>query len=187
MALAIIGGEPARFNPFAELHAARRPRPAAPSRAEHQLARLRRAQLTGSRRHRLPGLRRMMDRIGRERGWPPMSRAAFEASRRLEGAHFVGSPAEVAEKILFQHAIFGHDRFLIQFSVGHPPPRRRDALDRALRHRGRPGRPPRAGSCGQSSLTAPTSHVNPPSVAPCRPLSVARREVITSVPAARPR
>jgi hypothetical protein len=39
----------------------------------------------------------MMDRIGRERGWPPMSRAAFEASRRPEGANFVGSPTEVAE------------------------------------------------------------------------------------------
>ena len=63
----------------------------------------------------------MMDRIGRERGWPPMSRAAFEASRRLEGANLVGSPAEVAEKILFQHSIFGHDRFLIQFSVGTLP------------------------------------------------------------------
>ena len=63
----------------------------------------------------------MMDRIGRERGWPPMTRAAFEASRRLEGASLVGSPAEVAEKILHQHSIFGHDRFLIQFSVGTLP------------------------------------------------------------------
>jgi alkanesulfonate monooxygenase SsuD/methylene tetrahydromethanopterin reductase-like flavin-dependent oxidoreductase (luciferase family) len=63
----------------------------------------------------------MMDRIGRERGWPPMSRAAFDSSRRLEGANFVGSPAEVTEKILHQHAIFDHDRFLIQFSVGTLP------------------------------------------------------------------
>jgi len=63
----------------------------------------------------------MMDRIGRERGWPPMTRAAFEASRRPEGANLVGSPAEVAEKILHQHAIFNHDRFLIQFSVGTLP------------------------------------------------------------------
>jgi alkanesulfonate monooxygenase SsuD/methylene tetrahydromethanopterin reductase-like flavin-dependent oxidoreductase (luciferase family) len=50
-----------------------------------------------------------------------MSRASFEASRRPEGANFVGSPAEVTEKILHQHAIFNHDRFLIQFSVGTLP------------------------------------------------------------------
>ncbi len=63
----------------------------------------------------------MMDRIGRERGWPPMSRAAFEASRRIEGANLVGSPAEVAEKILHQQRIFSHERFMIQFSVGTLP------------------------------------------------------------------
>jgi alkanesulfonate monooxygenase SsuD/methylene tetrahydromethanopterin reductase-like flavin-dependent oxidoreductase (luciferase family) len=50
-----------------------------------------------------------------------MSRAAFEASRQTRGANLVGSPAEVAEKILFQHSIFGHSRFLIQFSVGTLP------------------------------------------------------------------
>ncbi len=63
----------------------------------------------------------MMDRIGRERGWPPMSREQFEASRALRGANFVGSPQEVVEKILFQHEIFHHDRFLIQFTVGSLP------------------------------------------------------------------
>ncbi len=62
-----------------------------------------------------------MDKIGRERGWPPLSREQFEASRTLQGANFVGSPQEVTEKILFQHEIFGHDRFLIQFSVGTLP------------------------------------------------------------------
>jgi alkanesulfonate monooxygenase SsuD/methylene tetrahydromethanopterin reductase-like flavin-dependent oxidoreductase (luciferase family) len=50
------------------------------------------------------------------------SSSSFSAnSRRLEGANFVGSPAEVAAKILHQHAIFDHDRFLIQFSVGTLP------------------------------------------------------------------
>jgi hypothetical protein len=38
----------------------------------------------------------MMDRIGRERGWPPMTRHPFEASRTLRGASFLGAPAEVA-------------------------------------------------------------------------------------------
>ena len=62
-----------------------------------------------------------MDRIGRERGWPPMSREQFEAARSLRGANFVGSPDEVVEKILFQHEIFRHERFLIQFTVGTLP------------------------------------------------------------------
>ena len=48
---------------------------------------------------------------------------ASSSTRRatLRGANFVGSPAEVIEKILFQHEIFGHDRFLVQFSVGAMP------------------------------------------------------------------
>ena len=62
-----------------------------------------------------------MDKIGRERGWPPMTRAQFDASLDLRGHNLVGSPEQVAEKILFQHEIFGHDRFLVQFSVGTLP------------------------------------------------------------------
>jgi alkanesulfonate monooxygenase SsuD/methylene tetrahydromethanopterin reductase-like flavin-dependent oxidoreductase (luciferase family) len=59
-----------------------------------------------------------MDRIGGERGWPPTSRAQFDASRGPRGALFVGSPAEVVDKILANHAIFGFDRFLIQMAIG---------------------------------------------------------------------
>ena len=62
-----------------------------------------------------------MNRIGRERGWPPTSRADFDRSTALRGANFVGSPDEVIEKILFQHEIFHHQRFLVQFSVGPMP------------------------------------------------------------------
>jgi probable LLM family oxidoreductase len=122
MALAIIGGEPARFKPFAELHAAAAaeagvPPPALSINSHGFVAPTSQAAADLA----FPPFARMMDRIGRERGWPPMSRATFEASRRPEGANFVGSPAEVAEKILAQHAIFHHDRFLIQFSVGTLP------------------------------------------------------------------
>ena len=62
-----------------------------------------------------------MDKIGRERGWPPMTREQFDASATLRGANFVGTPEQVAEKILFQHELFGHDRFLMQMSVGTIP------------------------------------------------------------------
>ena len=41
--------------------------------------------------------------------------------RALRGALVVGSPDEVIEKILFQHELFGHDRFLAQMSVGNLP------------------------------------------------------------------
>ncbi len=63
----------------------------------------------------------MMNRIGRERGWPPMSRAQFDAGCGPEGHLLVGTPEEVAAKILAQHGLFGHDRFLGHISVGTLP------------------------------------------------------------------
>ncbi|MAT98835.1 MAG: LLM class flavin-dependent oxidoreductase [Anaerolineaceae bacterium] len=63
----------------------------------------------------------VMNKIGQERGWPPMSRQQFDASTTLRGANFVGSPDEIIEKILYQHEIFNHDRFLLQMSVGTMP------------------------------------------------------------------
>ena len=61
-----------------------------------------------------------MTRIGRERGWPP-PRQHFEAERGLGGALFLGNPEQVVEKILHQHTLFQHDRFLIQLTVGPMP------------------------------------------------------------------
>jgi probable LLM family oxidoreductase len=126
MALAIIGGQPERFAPFVELY-----RETA-RRAGHDPAKL--PVSINSHGYIADSSRQAadeafgptavtMNRIGRERGWPPLTRAAFDASRTLRGAGFVGSPEEVAEKILFQHAIFRHDRFMVQFSVGTMPHR----------------------------------------------------------------
>jgi alkanesulfonate monooxygenase SsuD/methylene tetrahydromethanopterin reductase-like flavin-dependent oxidoreductase (luciferase family) len=50
-----------------------------------------------------------------------MTRDQYEAAAELRGSNFVGSPQQVTEKILFQHEIFGHERFLVQFSVGTLP------------------------------------------------------------------
>lgn len=50
-----------------------------------------------------------------------MTRDQFEAARTLRGANFVGSPQQVVDKILYQHEIFGHDRCLLQFTVGTMP------------------------------------------------------------------
>jgi alkanesulfonate monooxygenase SsuD/methylene tetrahydromethanopterin reductase-like flavin-dependent oxidoreductase (luciferase family) len=68
-----------------------------------------------------PAVVAMMNRIGRERGWAAMTRADYEAAATLRGANFVGTPKQVTEKILFQHEIFRHDRFLLQLSVGTLP------------------------------------------------------------------
>jgi probable LLM family oxidoreductase len=64
-----------------------------------------------------------MSRIGKERGWPPTTRAQFDAGTTPEGAYFVGSPQEVIDKILAQHEWFKHDRFGLQLSVGTLPHR----------------------------------------------------------------
>jgi probable LLM family oxidoreductase len=122
LALAIIGGEPERYAPLAELH--RR----ASEEAGHgrlpmsinshgYIAETREQAIDDA----FPPFRTMMDRIGRERGWPPMTRAQFEASTTLHGANVVGSPQDAIDKILFQHELFGHDRVLLQFTVGTLP------------------------------------------------------------------
>ncbi|WP_217923678.1 LLM class flavin-dependent oxidoreductase [Miltoncostaea oceani] len=122
MALAIIGGQPARFAPYAELfrtaaaEAGHGPLPLSINSHGYVADTSQRAADEA-----FGPFKTMMDRIGRERGWSPMSRAAFDASIDLHGANLVGSPQQVVEKILFQHEVFGHDRFLIQFSVGTMP------------------------------------------------------------------
>jgi len=55
----------------------------------------------------------MMNKIGLERGWAPAPREQLEKQRTLRGSDFVGSPEEIIEKILFQHEIFNHQRFLM--------------------------------------------------------------------------
>jgi alkanesulfonate monooxygenase SsuD/methylene tetrahydromethanopterin reductase-like flavin-dependent oxidoreductase (luciferase family) len=52
-----------------------------------------------------------------------MSRADYDTAAALRGANFVGTPEQVVEKILFQHEIFGHQRYLMQSSLGAAPHR----------------------------------------------------------------
>jgi len=123
MALAIIGGLPERFAPFATLHreAARRaghePVPRMSINSHGYIAETSQQAADES----FPFVAAAMNRIGRERGWEPMTRAGYDAAATLRGASFVGSPQQVIEKILFQHELFGHERFLVQFSVGTMP------------------------------------------------------------------
>jgi probable LLM family oxidoreductase len=63
----------------------------------------------------------MMNKIGRDRGWSPLTRPQFDGSRTKKGALAVGSVQEVTEKILYEHELFGNTRFLAQTSVGYLP------------------------------------------------------------------
>ena len=117
LAIAIIGGMPERFKPFADGY----------RQASEQLGKspqpisINSHGFVGDPDDYFPSYARMMTRIGRERGWPPMSRAQFDQGTSLRGAYAVGEPEAVAEKILFQHEVFAHDRFLLQMSVGDMP------------------------------------------------------------------
>jgi len=121
MTLAIIGGQPERFVPLVDLY--RRALVA----AGHDLSLGKLAINT----HALvaesmaaadsafaSSYLAMMNRIGRERGWPPAGRPEYEALRSPRGALAVGTPEIVAEKILFEHELFQNDRYIAQMSVG---------------------------------------------------------------------
>jgi probable LLM family oxidoreductase len=65
-----------------------------------------------------PGYLESMNRIGRERGWPPSGLKEFQALRSPQGALHAGSPEQVAEKILHGHELFGNQRYLGHISLG---------------------------------------------------------------------
>jgi probable LLM family oxidoreductase len=68
-----------------------------------------------------PAYSPMMNRIGRERGWPPMTRGQFDAQRSGLNALGVGSTEELTAKILHAHELFGNDRYMGQFALGAMP------------------------------------------------------------------
>jgi probable LLM family oxidoreductase len=121
LALAIIGGQPERFAPLVELHrnVARESGHLTPPPVGINSHGFVGPDAQSAADAFFPGYAQMMGRIGRERGWPPMTRGQFDASLGLHGHLAVGSPEQVAEKILFQHGVFGHDRFLMQMSLGN--------------------------------------------------------------------
>ena len=68
-----------------------------------------------------PPYAEVMSRIGRERGWPPLTRAQFDQGRGPRGHLMVGTADEAIAKILAQHEVFGHQRYLMQMQVGAQP------------------------------------------------------------------
>ena len=149
LALAIIGGRPERFAPLAHLHrralaeAGHDQQPmselasessnTAPARSADRAQRGNAMSLNvhgfvADTRERAadvyyPAHSGVMNRIGRERGWGPTNRAAFDAATGPRGPYAVGDPEAVAEKILFWHGLFGQERTLIQVAIGDVPHR----------------------------------------------------------------
>ena len=124
LVLAIIGGRPERFVPLIELY-----RESARG-AGHDPARLPVAinshgfiaeNSRNAAETFYPPYAAVMTKIGRERGWSPMTRDQFEALRAPRGSLLVGSPQEVIEKMLYAHELFKYDRFLLHLSVGTMP------------------------------------------------------------------
>jgi len=120
--LAVIGGSPGRFKPLVELY-------------EHALDQLGQPRLpVGLHSHGhladtdeealdqlWPHYEKVQARIGRERGWSPMTRAQFQAAAGPDGALFAGSPDTVAEKIVRVARALSISRFDMKYSAGTLP------------------------------------------------------------------
>ena len=120
--LAIIGGDPARFVPYADLY----------RRALAELGHD--AQPIGvhspghvaatdeqAREELWPHFKAQRDRIGAERGWGPVTRQGFEQEAGPRGSLYVGSPETVARKIAATVETLGIDRFDLKYSNGPLP------------------------------------------------------------------
>jgi probable LLM family oxidoreductase len=123
--VAIIGGETHRFRPLVDLYReAGRKAGHSPDKLKVGLHSL--GYVGNTTKEAVddfyPGYAAGMTKIGRERGWPPMTKASFEAQRGPQGALLVGGPEEVAEKILrHSEALGGISRVTFQMDSASLP------------------------------------------------------------------
>lgn len=124
IAVAIIGGMPERFKPLVDLYRE------AGAEAGHDPATLKVSinshGFIGDDARQIaddtyPSYTAIMNQLGKERGWPPTNRGQFDAGCSPRGAIMLGSPQEIIDKLLFQHEIFNHDRFLLYTGYGTLP------------------------------------------------------------------
>lgn len=118
LALAIIGGAPERFAPYVDLfHRAlaqfEQPTPKIAVHSPGHIA----ATDAQAREELWPHHSEMTNRIGRERGWGPMTRESFEQEAD-NGSIYVGSPQTVAAKIAKTAKALGISRFDLKYSNG---------------------------------------------------------------------
>lgn len=119
--VAIIGGRPKRFRPLIDLYREAGVRAGhAPEKLKvgvHMLGYLAETDARAADDF-FPGYARTFTNIGKERGWPPVTRAGFDTLLESDGALLVGSPETVAEKIhKTSEALGGIDRLTLQISV----------------------------------------------------------------------
>jgi probable LLM family oxidoreductase len=123
--IAIIGGETRRFRPLVDAYREYGRRAGhAPEKLKvgvHALGYV--AETTQSAIDDFfPGYTKTFTKIGRERGWPPITRAHFDAARSSDGALLLGNPEEVAEKIRrHSEALGGISRLTFQMDVAELP------------------------------------------------------------------
>ncbi|UFH53867.1 Atu2307/SP_0267 family LLM class monooxygenase [Spirosoma sp. KNUC1025] len=124
MTVAILGGTPDRFVPFVNLY-----RQAA-QKAGHDMNQLQLGinsqfyiadDSQRAANEFFPSYELLMNRVGKERGWSPITRDQFEYMRQY-GPLMVGSPQQVIDKILYFHELFGNTRYLAQMITGHDMP-----------------------------------------------------------------
>jgi len=123
--VAIIGGETRRFRPLVDLYWE------AGERAGHPRDRLKvgvhslgyvAATTQEAADDFFPGYARAINSVARERGWPPMSRASYDAQRGPEGALLIGEPDAVVEKIVrHSEALGGISRITFQMNASSLP------------------------------------------------------------------
>ncbi|HZO36023.1 MAG TPA: LLM class flavin-dependent oxidoreductase [Solirubrobacteraceae bacterium] len=120
--LAIIGGAPIRFRPFVDLYRQALAEFGVPELSVGVHCHGYVADSDEQAREDLwPHLKRNRDRVGAERGWPPMTRAAYEHDAGPHGALHVGSPATVAAKTVATVQALGLARFNLKYSFGSLP------------------------------------------------------------------
>ncbi|MEH6996156.1 LLM class flavin-dependent oxidoreductase [Neobacillus drentensis] len=125
MALAILGGDPLRFKPLVDLYrkagmeAGHSPEVLKVGVTGHAYI----AETTQQAKDEFfPYYSNYWSYVNRQRGMGSrMSRADFEHMASPNTALFVGSPQQIVEKVLHQHELFGHSRFLAQVDIGGLP------------------------------------------------------------------
>lgn len=121
---AIIGGKPAQFAPLVDLY--RR----AAAQSGHDAAALEVSVSTmgfladdgkQARDFFYPYYLQNMKKISAERSFPMPNRISYEATASRGGAYFIGSPEEVADRIVELHGALGHDRQIFQMDLSGVP------------------------------------------------------------------
>ncbi|WP_416067335.1 LLM class flavin-dependent oxidoreductase [Rhizobium sp. ZK1] len=116
--LAIIGGDPRRFVPYVDLYRKASEQAGRPVReiGVHSPGYIAESD-EQARRDLFPHFKKIRDRLGRERGWPPVTERDFD-NEIEHGSLYAGSPATVARKIVKLVRTLGISRFQMKYSAG---------------------------------------------------------------------